>query len=92
MNGNAQFIYESALCQRVRDLRDARGWTQMQMATALDIPYERYKKYETRSPLPHYLLERFALLVGQDLHYVVTGKRAPVQVVLPESRSKPKRA
>lgn len=46
------------------------------MATALGIPLDRYRKYEVRSPLPQYLVERFALNVNSTVHYVMTGKAA----------------
>lgn len=68
--------FNDALCARVRKLRDERGWTQEQMATALGLPYDRYRKYEYRSPLPMYLVEQFASIVGRDVEYVVTGKSA----------------
>jgi hypothetical protein len=58
------------------------------MATALGIPPERYRKYEYRSPLPHYLLERFALIVGRDVEYVLTGKRAAARFDSQEERRK----
>jgi ribosome-binding protein aMBF1 (putative translation factor) len=66
--------YVAAYCARVRALREARGWTQEQMADALGIPADRYRKYEGRSPLPSYLVERFAGIVGRDVEYVITGK------------------
>ncbi|SRR6266581_2819467 len=66
--------FNETLCQRVQELRQARGWTQEQMARALDIPLDRYKKYEVRSPLPPHLIERFAMLVGREISYVLTGK------------------
>lgn len=44
------------------------------MATALGVPPDRYRKYEYRSPLPHYLIERFVLIVGRDIEFVLTGK------------------
>jgi transcriptional regulator with XRE-family HTH domain len=59
--------WKSKFCRRTAELRDARGWTQQQMADALAIPLERYKKYETRTPLPHLLLVRFALIAGVEL-------------------------
>lgn len=74
---NEESIFNDALCARVHRLRNERGWTAQQMATALGIPPERYRKYEYRSPLPHYLVERFALIVGRDIEYVLTGKTLP---------------
>lgn len=66
--------FNEALCARVRSLRNERGWTAEQMATALGIPPDRYRKYEYRTPLPHYLVQRFALIVGRDVEFVLTGK------------------
>lgn len=63
-----------AYIQRVRDLRIERGMTQQEMADALGISLERYKKYEHRSVLPPYLLGRFAAVVNRDLGYIVTGR------------------
>jgi hypothetical protein len=68
--------FNEALCARVKLLRDERDWTQEQMATALGIPYDRYRKYEYRTPIPHYLIEQFAEIVGRDIEYVLTGKSA----------------
>lgn len=72
---NAEFIFNQALCARVRALRDEKGWTAEQMATALGIPAERYRKYESRSPLPAYLMERFCLICDTDLSYLITGRK-----------------
>lgn len=58
------------------------------MATALGVPPERYRKYEYRSPLPHYLLEQFAVIVGRDLEYILTGRVAVSRLAQPESRRK----
>ncbi|GGJ39741.1 hypothetical protein GCM10011393_07480 [Sphingopyxis bauzanensis] len=68
----AQFNDE--LCARVQRLRIEREWTQQQMAAAIGLPHERYKKYETRSPMPAYLLPRFAQMVDRSVTYLVTGK------------------
>ncbi len=71
-----EMLFNNAYCQRVRDLRVARGWSAEQMATALGIPPDRYRKYETRSPMPAYLVERFGLIVDRDVQFVLTGKAA----------------
>lgn len=78
---NEEALFNDALCARVHRLRNERGWTAQQMATALGVPAERYRKYEYRSPLPHYLMERFALIVGREIEYVLTGKVAPIRAV-----------
>lgn len=79
--------FNDALCARVKQLREERGWTQEQMATALGVPYDRYRKYEYRSPLPAYLFERFATIVGRDVEYVVTGRSNARRRGLPAART-----
>lgn len=68
--------FTEAYIARVKKLREDRGWTSEQMATALGIPAERYRKYEYRTPLPHYLVEPFATIIDRDVSYVLTGKAA----------------
>lgn len=68
--------FNERLCARIARLREERGWTQAQMAAALIVPFERYKKYETRSPMPGYLIPRFAQHVDRDVAYILTGKVA----------------
>jgi DNA-binding XRE family transcriptional regulator len=85
---NEEAGFNDALCARVHRLRNERGWTAAQMAVALGVPPERYRKYEYRSPLPHYLLERFALIVGRDIEYVLTGNRSTSRAPAIEERRK----
>lgn len=68
--------FNEALFKRMRALREGLGWTQTDMARALGVSPANYQKYETRTPLPHFLLERFALIVRRDLTYVLTGRQA----------------
>lgn len=81
VEGNAEFIFNNELCGRVKRLREERGWTAAQMATALGVPAERYRKYERRSPLPAYLMERFCLAANTSLEYLITGKDAPARQI-----------
>jgi transcriptional regulator with XRE-family HTH domain len=73
-DSNDELLFNNALCARVQTLRKERGWTAEQMATALGIPPDRYRKYETRSPLPAYLMERFATITDCELDYLLTGR------------------
>jgi hypothetical protein len=81
----ASSAYNAELIGRVKSLRegmrtpDGARWTSEQMAKALDIPADRYRKYELRTPLPHELLERFALIVGVTVEFLVTGNK-PVNI------------
>lgn len=71
---NRELQFNEQIVARTHRLRNERGWTAEQMATALGIPAERYRKYEYRTPLPHYLIEQFATIVGRDIEYVLTGR------------------
>lgn len=66
--------FNEAYIARTKKLREGRGWTSEQMATALGVPPDRYRKYEYRSLLPHYLIEQFAAIVDRDVAYILTGK------------------
>lgn len=86
----ARFV--AALCARIKRLRDEKDWTQEQMATALGIPTERYRKYEKRSALPHHLIERLALITGRDIAYILTGTAAKISAPPPFTGRTTKRA
>lgn len=88
MAGNDELQFNEKLIARTHRLRNERGWTAEQMATALGIPAERYRKYEYRTPLPHYLLERFALQVGRDIEYLLLGKTSVARIESVEARRK----
>jgi len=75
--------YVTEITARVRKLREAKGWTQAQMAKALDVTEEAYRKYENRTPLPVALVERFALITGRTVQYVITGKEGAPQAPQP---------
>src|ERR1017187_1409911 len=68
--------YKKDFCARVQRLREAKGrdWTQKIMADTLRVPIANYQKYEIRSPMPHYLLERFARITDCSIEYLITGR------------------
>jgi ribosome-binding protein aMBF1 (putative translation factor) len=72
---STELDFNSRFVQRVKEAREAMGWTQAVMADSLEIPLERYKKYEHRSLLPHHLVAKFCKLTGCDIHYLMTGER-----------------
>lgn len=80
--------YLAALTARIRKLREAKGWTQAEMATALGVPEERYRKYENRSALPIYLVEKLSLITGRSIHFIVTGKEMRLAPVVPVTMAK----
>lgn len=71
---NDELAFNAALCQRVKGIRESKEWTAEEMAVALGIPVHRYRKYESRSPIPHYLIPRIALIAGRSVEWVLTGK------------------
>jgi transcriptional regulator with XRE-family HTH domain len=88
MSASTPSGWKDKFCRRCAELRNARGWTQEQMVVALGIPLERYKKYEQRSPIPHDLLARFALLVNVDLATLyAVDKPLPGRPPLPGRRT-----
>lgn len=72
-SANEELLFNQGLCERTQRFRKERNWTQQQMATALGVPVDRYRKYETRSPLPHYLVERFCLIVDCTVDELLLG-------------------
>ena len=46
-----------------------------EMAATLGIPQARYTKYETRTPIPHYLIKRFCAITNSDFEQLA-GYRA----------------
>jgi transcriptional regulator with XRE-family HTH domain len=83
-----KFQFDNAFCARVQELREGKGWVAEQMATALGIPVDRYRKYETRSPMPHYLIPQFAQVVDRSIEYVMTGKETKRVGQIGEQRKK----
>ena len=74
--------FARGFCTRVRSLRRAAGMTQAEMALALGVTVAAYEKYETRSPLPHHLVEPFAALTGAGVEELLSaatprGRRGP---------------
>ena len=47
------------------------------MARLLDISEAAYQKYETRSLLPHHLIERFAVTAGAEIGELLSFPRPP---------------
>ena len=69
-----ELAYNDALRKRLAGRRVELRITQQQMADALGIPLERYKKYENRSPLPQYLFVSAAAILQLDVLFLLTGR------------------
>jgi transcriptional regulator with XRE-family HTH domain len=83
MATNDELVFNNDLCARVKQWREEKNWTAAQMATALGIPPDRYRKYEYRTPMPAYLMERFCLITDTTLDNLLRGT--------PRSRTVPAR-
>jgi hypothetical protein len=82
--------YRAAFLSRTKAARVNAGFTQEQIARALDMPQDKYKTYEVRSLLPHSLIERFCLITRVDPLWLLTGSGQAVQRKI-HSVSTPKR-
>lgn len=67
--------FDALYIARVKALRQLRGMTAGQMSSLLGVPAERYRKYESRTPMPHVLMEQFALITGVSVEFLLTGRR-----------------
>ena len=64
------------LFARVAQLRKEADLSQAEVAHLMGIELGAYKTYEQRTAMPIHLLERFAVIVGRDIDYIVTGRSA----------------
>ncbi len=69
-----QLDKEKQLASRMKELREARGWSQPTMAAKMGVAFERYKKWEQRGKLPLSYAELFCDLTQADLGYFITGR------------------
>lgn len=77
--------FDEGFVLRTRRARKTAGLTQDEMAEALGISKYTYPKYESRSPLPHYLVPRFLLLTGATADELFsTKKKTPPDRVKPD--------
>lgn len=69
--GIAPTKFKSEFADRLRAARIEAGYdTQQEFATALGVPIERYKKWESgRTPMPHQYLPGACEITGQDANY-----------------------
>lgn len=74
MSDSEEFIFNNGYCERLKRFRGETNMTAEEMADLLGIPADRYRKYETRSPLPVYLVAKFCRIVGCDLEHLILGK------------------
>ena len=70
---NEELLFNNSLCARVKKWREEKGITAAEMALALGVPAERYRKYETRSPIPAYLMHKFCIICDASLDNLLLG-------------------
>ena len=56
--------FNKALGRAIKTFRERRDLTQAQVAHVLQIDLEKYKKYENRSPLPHFYIPAICTLLN----------------------------
>lgn len=64
----AQFI------GRTKHARELSGLTQDELARLLGIDQGTYKQYETRSLLPHWLIESFCMITRTSEIWLLSGR------------------
>ena len=69
--------FNAGFRRRTKLARENAGFTMDSMAAALVIPRATYAKYENRSPMPHHLVVRFAIITDVDIDWLYTGTRKP---------------
>lgn len=67
--------YRKAFTGRVKAARTVSGLTPLELAEKLSIPKDTYHRYETRTLLPHHMLELFCVVTGADLLWLITGSK-----------------
>lgn len=75
-----------AFVGRVRAAREAKFSTQKPVYTALGIPQDQYKHYETKRPLPRKFIPKFCVLTEVTMEWLLTGegKGGPQQIEIPK--------
>lgn len=67
--------WERAYCKRLRQLREDHDYkTPDDFAKAIHVPKDRYKKYESRTPLPPWLIPRVCVVLEIPVWYLLTGR------------------
>jgi DNA-binding XRE family transcriptional regulator len=69
----APTAYEEAFRRRVRAARALYTEEPKEMARALGVREDTYYRYETRTMLPHHLIERFCQITGVTVDYLIKG-------------------
>lgn len=74
-------IFKQQFIDRTAYAREASGLSQEEMGEHFQLKQGTWKQYETRSPLPHYMVVRFCNLVRCDIYWLYTGRGTPPEPV-----------
>jgi hypothetical protein len=66
--------FRDGVIRRTREAREAAHMDRKDVADALEITVENYKKFETRSAIALHLLIPFCRLTGADPYELLTGE------------------
>ena len=78
---NSERAFHEAFRRRLKEVRDELGWTQADMAEALGVPLENYKKYERRSKFPPHLFAQLARVTHRPIEFLLTGRGPNLRIV-----------
>jgi len=79
MRAVADKTYGRNLGRRLQVAREAHGATREQLAKMLSIEIERYKKWETRGPVPTRFIAPICDILDCDIYWLLTGVRKTQQ-------------
>lgn len=68
--------FNRRFCLAVRKARDDANLTQAETAMRLGIPRQRYRRYESSTPMPHNLLIAFTTLTQTTIGRLFTAASA----------------
>lgn len=67
--------FNTAFGARLAEARESRNLTQRQIASALNVGYHAYKKYEYgQREFPLYLLRDLSTIVDKSISWLLTGR------------------
>jgi transcriptional regulator with XRE-family HTH domain len=78
--------YRKEFLARTKLARMSTGLSQGEFANLLGMKQDRYKQYETRTLLPHYLIVDFCEKCGVSEEWLISG-RGPSPISRPQAAS-----
>lgn len=67
--------WRDRFAKRIRQLRTDHNLTQREVAEAIDVGFEAYRKYEQRGSAPAHVLPDLARLYNISIEFLVTGRQ-----------------